>query len=214
MVNQDAVIALGEWFESPINSVLWLQGPNIEAEDVNNPVSMFASEVINMAERSQVPVVSYFCELRRDETLRSRNTPEIQAMLSLVYACIRQMVELLLPKFETDIDLSEGRFSRLTGTIASWPDAISILRDLITLGPDTVLCVIDGFHWLDDRSTFQYSEEFYTVLLEKRLKVLFTTTGRSACLYDNVPGPAIVDVEMSRRSDGHSALLEDFIIAS
>jgi hypothetical protein len=48
--------------------------------------------------------------------------------------------------------------------------------------PDTLLCVIDGFHWLDDRSTVGYLEEFVQAMRGTKMRVLYTTTGRSSCL--------------------------------
>lgn len=212
MLNQEALVGLSEWAESGAQPALWLSGPNIDADDLDNPISVLAARIIDLAARSQVPVISYFCELRRNERLRAGNpTIEVQALLSLVYALTRQLVELLLPQFDAAVDLSETRFSRLDGTAASWAEAVAVFRDLIRLSSDRVLCVIDGFHWLDDRSTDVYLGKFLGLLREGKLRVVLTTTGRSACLRDEVSGLEMVEVKVGRPGDGNRAFDDVFI---
>jgi hypothetical protein len=92
------------------------------------------------------------------------------------------MIELLMPRFESNADLSEARFHNLDGSILNWVGMVHVLRDLLPLMPDTLLCVIDGFHWLEDRDTVGYLEEFVQALRGTKMRVLFTTTGRSTCL--------------------------------
>jgi hypothetical protein len=206
MVNQETLTRLSEWTETTTSQVLWLEGSHTEADDFENPVTVMAAKFVDLADRSRVPVISYFCELRRNEPLRPGNTREAQAMVSLVYSLQRQMVELLLPRIYTDIDLSESRFRRLDGTIDSWADALSILRDLLDLVPNTVFCVIDGFQWLDDRSTDSYLKELLQVLRREKLKVLFTTTERSACLREELSTSETLRVDMLHPRDADLGL--------
>ena len=92
------------------------------------------------------------------------------------------MIELLLPKFQTKADLSVGRFRDLDGCIFSWSELVGLFRDLLPLTPDTLLCIIDGLHWLDERSVTKCLEELIKTMRGTKMRVLFTTTGRSACL--------------------------------
>lgn len=126
---------------------------------------------------------------------------EVQAMLSLVYALTRQLVELLLPRFDTPIDLSDKRFTRLDGTAGSWTETVAVFRDLVQLVSGGAICVIDGLHWLDDRSTEVYLEEFFGVLREGKLRVVFTTTGRSACLHNEILPLDMVEVKVGQPGD-------------
>ena len=196
MVNPETLARLSEWSEGSSSSqVLWLEGPHIEADDFENPVTMMAAKFVDLADRSRVPVMSYFCQLSRHERLRPGNTREAQAMTALVYALLRQMVELLLPRLETNVDMSETRFQRLDGTAGTWEDALLVFSDLLGLMPDAVLCVLDGFQWLDDRSTNKYLKGLLQVLRGDKLKVLFTTTGRSACLRQAISSSETLVVE-------------------
>lgn len=205
MVSEDTIIALSEFTELSSSTVLWLEGLYTGADDLENPASALAAKFVDLVALSRLPVMSYFCELRRHE-LRPRNTPERQAMLKMVYALLRQMVELLLPQFDTSIDLSESRFLRLNGSVNSWADALLMFRDLLTLVPDLTFCVIDGLDWLDDRSTDLYLLEFLTMMRNSKLKVLFTTTRRSACLRERVFSAETIQVDLLHPASPNLAL--------
>lgn len=156
----------------------------MEAEDLENPLAMLAAKFVELAATSRLPVLSYFCEIPRAKPDGISRTREERGAVSLVYALLRQLVELLLPRFHSSIDLSEERFLRLDGTLDSWEEAMLLLRDLVgLLIQNTVFCVIDGMHWLDDKST----DNPLRVLVESlrasnKVRLLFTTSGRSACL--------------------------------
>ncbi|KAF5132765.1 hypothetical protein E5D57_003385 [Metarhizium anisopliae] len=175
-----------QWAESPSWSLLWIEGPHIEADDMENMVTQIAAEFIGLASECGVPLMSYFCELRRGELLRSGHSRETQGAIAVASALLRQMVDLLLPRFEAEFDFSKARFSPLDGTLESWDECMAVIRELTELLPDVVFCVIDGLHWLDDTSTDKYLKELIHLLRGGKLKVLFTTSGRSACLREEL----------------------------
>ncbi|KAI0858864.1 hypothetical protein F4860DRAFT_526744 [Xylaria cubensis] len=167
----------------PPKFIVWIEGPQIDADDIANPLSSFANGIIRAAEEAQIPTISYCCEVRRDEPLRTGNeSREAQATINLICALIRQMIELLPPAFRAGVDLSEGRLRGLDGCILSWSESVRVFRDLIPLMPKKVYYIIDGLHWLDDRSTDRCLEELIQVMRDAKLIALFSTTGRSACL--------------------------------
>lgn len=95
-------------------------------------------------------------------------------------------MELLLPHFETSLNLSEVRLSLVNGTLESLPETLRLLGDVLKILDMQLLCVVDGLHWLDDRSTNTVLSELVETLRKSSTKVLFTTTGRSACLQRGV----------------------------
>ncbi|KAF2104705.1 hypothetical protein NA57DRAFT_70913 [Rhizodiscina lignyota] len=194
MVNEEILGRLSTWTESKDSRFLWLEGTQNRVEDQLSVTASTAAKFVELADLSRVPVISYFCELRRGDKIRSGNTGESQAMVSLVYALLRQLIELLLPHFDADIDLSETRFERLDGSLNTWPDAISIFGDLLSLAPEIVCCVVDGLDYLDDRSTDSYLKEFLQLLRTDKLKVLFTTVGRSKGLREELSRSEIVQL--------------------
>ena len=186
---------LVEWTKDDSSGRLWIDGPTIEAEDVDNPLSILAAKFLDLASQSNVPTISYFCELRRGERPRSGVSRELQSVIALISAIIRQMIELLLPRFEVEIDLSEARFSLLDGRPESWGEAIAMVKDLTTLIPDKVLCIIDGLHWIDDRSTETKMRDLVQMLKGPHFKTLFTTTGRTSCLAKELPASETLSLD-------------------
>ncbi|KAK2051879.1 hypothetical protein LY76DRAFT_556540 [Colletotrichum caudatum] len=183
MISPEILRNISEWAKAPAPNLLWLDGEPIKCDDFDNPITMIAAKVISLAEQSQTPVMSHFCELRRGQKLRFGNdSKEEQSLVGLVYSLIRQLVELLPPVFEASSDLSAEKFNSLDGTIQCWHAALATLTDLAGLMPGPVFCIIDGLHWLNDRSTDNCLSEFVRVLRGGPLKMLLSTTGRSVVL--------------------------------
>lgn len=188
---------LADWTanQRTTSAMLWLDGPPTDADDLENPLSVIASHFIDLASRANLPLLSYFCELRRGERLRAGNSSaEKQSLLALVYSLIRQSIENLLPVFNTDLDLSQRRFTMIDGTTSSWNEALSVFRDLLSLMPDQVFCVIDGLHWVDQRDTTVLIHDLMGVLRHEKLKVLWTTTGRAPTLLEELDVSEIYEI--------------------
>lgn len=196
IIDSETLFHLSQWSEEGISSpVLWLDGPPSETEDFNNPLTMIAAKFVDLASQSNIPIISYFCQLSRENLTAHGHTMETQALIALLYALERQMVELLLSSLETTVDLSESRFRQLDGSLETWDDAMSIFKDLTELIPEGVLCAIDGLHWMGDRSTDKYLMDLVQKLRTGRMKVIFVTTGRSACLREQLSRAETVRVE-------------------
>lgn len=179
-IASEAVLRLSEWAQGRQDPILWLEGPAVEMDETENPLTKLAAKFIDLVEMHHLPVISYFCDIPR--TVPDKSTREAKGAISLLYALLRQMVDSLLPQFETTIDLSEARFLNLDGSLDTWSEALTVLRDLMDSVPTIVYCVIDGLHWLDDRTTDLPLTELVECLQDGQLKVLFTTSGRSSCL--------------------------------
>lgn len=200
-VGIETLAALSEWVkgERSPSGILWLEGPVMEEEDFENPLTITAAKVIALTEASRLPVVSYFCNTvwldQSDDAL------QCPATIALLYALIRQMVELLLPRFETSVNLSDERFRVLDGSFDTWHNSLTLFRDLITLLPGTTFFVIDGIQWLDDHRTDEPIEQLIECLRDGKLRVLFTTTGRSGCLASRLEPGEIVALEEFRSQE-------------
>lgn len=197
-VSEETILQLSEWIEDDSTRMLWLEGDSDESEDLDNYMSKIAASFIKMVAAADMPVLSHFCELRRGEPLRHTNTPEVQAVMALVYSVLRQLIELLPPELNTNADLSEEAFRCLNGTMATWDDALGVFQDLLEEIPEPLFCVIDGIHWLDDRSTNQALDQLLKVLENDKLKILFTTSGRSSTLLNGTNRIMLVEVKVLR----------------
>jgi len=154
------------------------------------PMSALASMCVDFAVAANLPVISYFVSLPPNEQLRGGTSREVQALLSLTYALIRQFIEQLPSQFSSSSDFSQGRLLLLDGTLKSWTAAVELLKDLIQVVPKPLFCILDGFQLLDDWSTDTLVGDLINVLggqgpdevEDKMLKVLITSTGRSRAL--------------------------------
>ncbi|KAI7772941.1 hypothetical protein LA080_012971 [Diaporthe eres] len=194
----EVISRLQEWSQGTRSFLLWIGGPFVEGPDSSNPLTLLASKVIELTDENHLSVISYFCHIRRTDGIASRET---QSLVALLYALIRQLIELLPPRFDSDTDLSQGRFSRLSGTLDSWEEALNVFEDVLELVPGpTVFCIIDGLHVLDYRSI----QRPLTLLLARlrkgghKLRVLFTTSGRSYCLGQEIQAHENLTIENFR----------------
>ena len=178
----EVISRITDWSRGQDVPMLRIDGPVVDCEEERNPLTMLAAQLIDLTARSHLHVISYFCELSRSVKAAER---EMRATVALVYSLVRQLIELLPPEFEASADFSEGRFRQLDGTLDSCGKAMRVFRDLLDVVPAaTVYCVIDGLQLMDDRRIEQPLRAFLQELRggNGKLKVLFTTSGRSACL--------------------------------
>lgn len=103
---------------------------------------MLAEKIVTLTEGSGLLMLSYFCRTVWQDQF-NRTVGHIIA-IALLYALIRQLVKVLLPQFDTSLDLSEERFESLDGSLDTWNMGLSLLRHLISLLSRTTFCTIDG----------------------------------------------------------------------
>ena len=200
------VSALEEWTTSEAQ-MLCIVGPTQIADA--SPTTMVASEYVIFATQAEIPTISYFCELPRPRTnLPNDMTAEMSGLISLTYALIRQLMELL-PSFTSYAEeLGAQRFAKLNGSAESYDEAASLLRELLDLSPPILFCIIDAFEILDDRSTTAPMTTFVNSLRghnvykgpassgsDRVLKILFTTAGPSGTLLTELGEDELVFAE-------------------
>lgn len=185
------------------------------------PMSVLASMCIEFAVAAKLPVISYFGSLPEREEVREGNSREGQALISLMYALIRQFIEQLPSQFCSSFDFNSERLPLLDGTLNSWTHAIGLLKDLTKVVPKPIFCILDNFQVLDDWSTENLLEDFVKVLGDearncgggKMLKVLITTTGRSRALVGLLDANNLLladrdgAVDSPARRGGHARLI-------
>ena len=90
-IEWQVVSALQKW-TTAASQILCIVGPSQAKHP--SPTSMIAAEYISSAVKLKIPVVSFFCTLPRKRRL-SEDLPEVEALISLAYSLIRQLIELL-----------------------------------------------------------------------------------------------------------------------
>jgi hypothetical protein len=174
---------------------LWLKGEYVPAIDSANEMTTVTASFVEQAHKIGIPTISYFYK-------RSENGPK--AVAALLYALIRQTVELLPPESRTTIDMSVERFKNLDGEAGTWDAALVLFHDVIGLLDSlnrTAFCVLESLHWLDGKSTESSLYELLEALGRTKLKVLFATTGKSTVLLNTVKKKDQIDLTQYENDD-------------
>jgi hypothetical protein len=196
-VSKQTLARLTQWSrpDSP-SQMLWIRGPYTPARNLENPLTRLAAKLAAIARQSSVPSVSYFCPLASQTPCipprQHGETTESAPLMALLYALIWQVVELLPPLFESEMDLSAELFERLAREQLMWEDVFVILKDMVALVPEPIFCILEGVQRLEQSNIDSYLSKFITVLREvgggmTRMHVLLVTTGTSSTLRDAIP---------------------------
>ena len=135
--------------------------------------------------------MSYFCALPpyRPKSQEQEQSREEDAMISLAYSLILQLISQMSPEIKSSINLATSRLNKLNGCLESWNESLSLLVDLLHHFPlPLLLCVIDGLGRLDFRYGAPLCGQLVYVLQDymgstttgTRLKILFATSGVSS----------------------------------
>ena len=188
------VHALQQWSVALTPQLLWIIGPSDYALPSN--MSSAAMTIALTALKLNVPIVSHFCALPPYGTPCREET----GLIGLIYSLILQILEQMAPEIDSGIDLAVSRFQGLDDSIESWDESLNLLADLLHhFSLPLLLCVIDGLGRLDFEGGSPLCRQLVEVLQGQvaqaesavRLKVLFTTSGKSsgqrAALPDLIP---------------------------
>ncbi|KAF5008483.1 hypothetical protein FDECE_5242 [Fusarium decemcellulare] len=201
--------SLVDWLEDETepSTFIWLQGPTTWAEDHENPTSMLAAKFTEMAGEiklssgNPMPLISYFCSTSRRSPREGNPTREAEGVVALIYALLRQLLDVIYnsssrePEVQASLSQLEYQTSNLDGSMRTWNEALSALSGAVGIVPMGMLTVIDGLHWLDGRETEESLRGLVKCLRRGNLRVMFTTSGRSGVLLEELTPEERVEVE-------------------
>ncbi|KAI1330017.1 hypothetical protein F5Y16DRAFT_364699 [Xylariaceae sp. FL0255] len=162
--------------------------------EVSDPLQLSAAAYISLARKVKIPVMSYFCQLSHESPPcnRSRESVELSA---LICSLIRQLINILPAQLSPEAPgLELSRLGELDGTLRTWTQAISLLRDLVDcVQLPVMLFVLDGLSALEDIEGIVEPRLQSLVRCLKDVadsgkqggrivKILFTTSGLSGAL--------------------------------
>jgi hypothetical protein len=176
MLDTRTISRIKEWIESSSARLLYIT----DSSRLNSVVTPMDAKLIQFAESSKIPVISYFCELNRDDEDADNLTREMKQLAALLYALVRQMIELLEIQFTSSSNFSASCFSSLS--YSTWKEALYLFNELAELMPPLLFVVIDGFEWTDDFSTESSIKDLLSALQRKNFKVLISSGQRSRVL--------------------------------
>ncbi|KAF2258990.1 hypothetical protein CC78DRAFT_621384 [Lojkania enalia] len=97
VIDPEVLAYLAEWTrEQSLAPILLICNSDTSLGiELESPMTILAVKFVDFASASNLPVISYFCELWRGEELQNGNTPEVQGLISVAYALLRQMLEFV-----------------------------------------------------------------------------------------------------------------------
>ncbi|KAK7991213.1 hypothetical protein PG988_000007 [Apiospora saccharicola] len=170
---------LQQWLSSTSSAPLWIMGRPLSGKD-NSIQSMVAARVVCLAGEAKVPCVWYICRPPVITSLKLMLDQKQKLFVSIVYSIMRQLCQLVPIELGTDFEGLES-LARLDGSPQSIPIALSLLKGLIEISPNLMICVIDGLQLLDCGELVRYVDELLEVLTgpvqDHVVKLLVTTSG-------------------------------------
>lgn len=167
----------------------------------HNLLRLSAAKYAGLARANDVLVVSFFCLPLSDDTNQH---------IALLYALIRQVVELLDDSTLASEQVTEERIKTLEGTVDTWETALQLFNEMVrNIRVRQLLFVIDGINLVEDDSDDATEERVRGVVRALKglacpnavrnciVKVLFTTAGRSSCLCDELDSDQMVVCDVS-----------------
>ncbi|KAK0610084.1 hypothetical protein B0T17DRAFT_501085, partial [Bombardia bombarda] len=144
-----------------------------------------------------IPCISFF-DKRRYSFASANSLPTKSAgLISLLYFLLTQLINVLPPQFETELDFDQKQFARLDGTMASITPALDMIQALLTQAPPSLVFVVDGIQAFESQDTVPHLRKLARILREQSkktvVKVLFTTDGMSRWLGELLKGRERVD---------------------
>lgn len=166
-----------------------------------NLLRLSAAKYASLARTHEIPVLSFFCTALPDDP---------DQLIALLYALIRQTVELLDDSTSALAGITEARFKLLDGTVETWDTALQLFSGLVgSLRLPQLLFVIDGTNLLEDDSDDALQERMRGLVRVLKdlacpgavrdciVRVLFTTAGRSTSLCEELESHQIVVCDVS-----------------
>ena len=213
-LDQRIAIALERWtLIQDASTLLYLEAAAYSAEARLPQVTVAAARIVEAADKIGLPTLSFFCDDSLSESgpnhlgLDDGEASVSPPLLGLVYSLIFQLTQLLPPLTNIGSLITASQIASLNASITSWPLALQILSQLLTVAPSFLLCVVDGFHAFESTGTdLTPTRELLSVLQkameveQKVLKVLFTDSRRAFSLVQTLPMERREIIEGRRRA--------------
>jgi hypothetical protein len=157
---------------------LWVEGPSDTSIPSQNTLT--AVYVAAAAEKYQFQVISHFCALEFRQKWKAQ-----ERLILLLQSMIAQALQFVPEKFFSDRDISPARLGTCFVLDVQISELLVVVGDVLSLIPGDVLCIVDGFQALEERSdkthTKQLLHVFQTLCSSGRgnqsHKFLLTTNG-------------------------------------
>lgn len=211
-LDQRVAVVLERWTLDNASTLFYLEAAAYSAEARSPEVTVAAARIVETADKIGLPTISFFCDIPPGSDADHRGSDDEAAsvslpVLGLVYSLIFQLTQLLPPLTNIGSLVVASQVSSLNASFTSWPLALEILAKLLTVAPDFLLCVVDGFYAFEtpemDSTTIRELLNVFQNAMgtrQKVLKVLFTNSRRAFSLVQAIPSERREIIEGMRRA--------------
>ena len=198
-LDQRVAVVLERWTLDNASTLFYLEAAAYSAEARSPEVTVAAARIVETADKIGLPTMSFFCDIPPgSDADRPASNDEATSvsppLLGLVYSLIFQLTQLLPPLTNIGSLIVASQVSSLNASFTSWPLALEILAKLLTVAPDFLLCVVDGFYAfetpeMDSTPIREFLNVFQNAMdmRQRVLKVLFTNSRRAFSLVQAIP---------------------------
>lgn len=194
---------------SPTHSRRWSGWRAHRTKKYGCTLTVAALHLCELTKGQGLPCISYFGKRRYATAAATGLSHPSAGMISFLYSVITQLTFLLPPRFSTSELLGTDQYQLLDGTLNSIPTAMSLINGLLKYAPPSLVWVLDGLDFIEDKNTVSPLKEFVNILREQEIrtmsKVCFTTEGNSLVLMRALSPRQRVDV--TRMAQGRSSRL-------
>ena len=172
-INLDIFSRIQAWNAASTSQTLWIQGPFQVPQP--SKYTQLSAHVVMTAQEAHIPVLYYICD-------------SMTGAIDLLYSLIAQLVQCIPDGLQSQVDFGPTRFEALDETDRSIKSAITLFKDLLTVGPYVLFIVIDGLQVLEASSSdlapiqdlvdvLRFAGEDVSSEQSRITKTLFTTDG-------------------------------------
>lgn len=180
-----------DWTLRDTIQTLWVQAPMGIATP--SQYTLISACIIERARQAGFPVAFYFGQPNNDFHPDDHEEEDVRdnGLIRMIYSLIAQILEFIPQRFHSGLDFSGSRFSYLDGTTTSLTEAICVLKNLMTVAPHMLFCIVDGLQLLEgdvDGSKAAFLKQCVEILQglgmseARKPRTFFTIHGRSDAL--------------------------------
>lgn len=162
MISSPVQARLISWTKDTDSNALWIQGPH----DVSNVSqnALTAVCLVALSRQNDIPCITYFCTLDAMESTIASELSYKKLLKDMIQSLIVQLVILMPERVITSVDLSSERFEKLQKDFFSIHETLQLLRDLRSLAPSYLHCIIDSAQILENREDKQHMKDLINTL--------------------------------------------------
>ncbi|KAI0882065.1 purine and uridine phosphorylase [Annulohypoxylon maeteangense] len=189
-MNSQVLIRLKKWWSNPNSELLWIQ-----EQAKPSSQSSTSKGILDLARKANIPTAAW--QYSRGIDLGNDGASCV-ILNQMLFSLIQQILQNLPSEFQSPADFNIERFRKLDGSRESIEISINLIQDLIQIGDQPLMVIIEGLQMID-RGKDPHAESGLRALLKllqepqnglgtegRPVKTLLITPGQTKLLISEV----------------------------